>query len=161
MDGGDFCNNSFSKSQSFSDSIDIHQNHNTDYIAPPANFQDEVPASPARSPRKIRNRPSLNAFSSKTFTNIDEEHKVSLDDDAFISNSACLKDTEINDIKIPKVPPPPQDNDSQEVKVRKRPGLPNISTTQIVKDTKKTVSPTQEENRKLQHFRHIFSWALI
>eukprot|EP00111_Clytia_hemisphaerica_P007124 TCONS_00020705-protein len=145
---GDFSSNTFPKSQSFSDSLDIQQSHNTDYIAPPENFQDELTASPARSPRKIRNRPSLNAFSSKTFTNIDEENKVSLDeDDAFVPESPCLKDTEINEIKIPKVPPPPQDGDSQEVKVRKRPGLPNISTTQMVKDTNKIVSPTQEENR--------------
>ena len=147
------------KSQSFNEAIDLQQAKNSEFIAPPENFKDEVLQPNPATSKKIMSRPPLD-FSSKTFGLIDD-----IDEDrAFEENPSNgglrrpsylrAQDSEENaDEIIPKVPPPPGDADGQDSKVNKkrlrRPGLPKISTSTIVKgdDLQKTPGSVEDQSK--------------
>ena len=152
-----------SKSQSYNESMDLHQqDNNAEFIAPPENFKDEdMQVSPATA-KKITTRPPL-SFTSKTFNSIDDN----VGDEAFGDNSGNVlrrpsylraQDSEENPDDIPKVPPPPIDGDTQETgKVRKRPKrpvLPTISTTPMINgnESAKTVVESDDIRGKTLNF---------
>ena len=150
-----------SKSQSYNESMDLQQYNNTEFIAPPESFKDKDIHPSSATSKKIMPRPPLGFSLSKTTNPIDDI----IEDKIFEENSSNVlrrpsyvraQDSEENsDEIIPKVPPPPNDSDTQDVKVKKRlkrPGLPTISTSTMIKedDLQKTVILDEDQRKSIK-----------